>query len=135
MDKMADILEMADDRRLPPTSPIVPNNLDGSDDLNTPQTIVESSPTRNQNIQPSPRRSPRRRVTATLEDGTTITIPENMLDQFTVATRGSPSSSPYTHVVVVDAGFGCVEVVVAGAKKGICFIAHIKNAHSLFPKK
>ena len=54
MDKMADILEMADDRRLPPTSPIVPNNLDGSDDLNTPQTIVESSPTRNQNIQPSP---------------------------------------------------------------------------------
>ena len=33
MDKMADILEMADDRRLPPTSPIVPNNLDGSDDL------------------------------------------------------------------------------------------------------
>ena len=135
MDKMADILEMADDRRLPPTSPIVPNNLDGSDDLNTPQTIVESSPTRNQNIQPSPRRSPRRRVTATLEDGTTITIPEYMLDQFTVATRGSPSSSPYTHVVVVDAGFGCVEVVVAGAKKGICFIAHIKNAHSLFPKK
>ena len=35
----------------------------------------------------------------------------------------------------MDAGFGCVEVVVAGAKKGICFIAHIKNAHSLFPKK
>ena len=44
-------------------------------------------------VQPSPRRSPRRRnITATLEDGTTITIPENMLDRLTMATRG-PSSS------------------------------------------
>jgi hypothetical protein len=34
----------------------------------------------------------------------------------------------------VDTGFGCVELVVAGAKQNIYFIAHIKNAHALFPK-
>ena len=48
-----------------------------------------------------------------------------MLDRLTMATRGPSSSGIYIHVIAVDAGFGCVELVVAGTKKGICFIAHI----------
>ena len=48
-----------------------------------------------------------------------------MLDRLTMATRGPSSSCVYIHVVAVKAGFGCVELIVAGAKKGICFIAHI----------
>ena len=48
-----------------------------------------------------------------------------MLDRLTMATRFPSSSGIYIHVIAVDAGFGCVELVVAGTKKGICFIAHI----------
>ena len=47
-------------------------------------------------------------------------------------TNRIPSTSRF--VIPVDAGFGCVELVVAGAKQNIYFIAHIKNAHALFPK-
>jgi hypothetical protein len=133
---MADVLDVTENRRSPSPSSITTDNCDEIVASPSPQEVIESSPTINRIVQPSPRRSPRRRnISATLEDGTRITIPENMIDRLTLATRGPSSSCPYTHVVAVDAGFGCVEVVVAGAKKGICFIAHIKNAHSLFPKK
>ncbi len=47
-------------------------------------------------------------------------------------TNRIPSTSRF--FIPVDAGFGCVELVVAGAKQNIYFIAHIKNAYILFPK-
>ena len=122
---MADALDVDEDRRSPSPSPITTDNCDEIVASPSPQEIIESSPTLNRIVQQSPRRSPRRRISATLEDGTRITIPENMLDQLTIATRGPSSPCLYTHVIAVNAGFGCVEVVVAGAKKGICFIAHI----------
>ena len=132
---MAEEQDVTETRRSPSPSPITTDNNDELDISPLPQASIESSPKITRTVQHSPRRSPRRRdITATLEDGTTITIPENMLDQLTMATRGPSSSCIYTHVIAVDAGFGCVEVV-AGAKKCICFIAHIKNVHSLFPKK
>jgi len=78
------------------------------------------------------RRSPRRRdVTAMLEDGTTITITANIINQLTVATQGPSFSSPYTHVLAVDADFR-----LCSRSKGSYVLLHILEVrtHS-FPRK
>lgn len=45
-----------------------------------------------------------------------------------------PKFTKYTHCVIADSGFGCVRLVVAGAKLGLAFIVSVKTAHSCFPK-
>ena len=67
--KMADALDVDEDRRSPSPSPITTDNCDEIVASPSPQEIVESSPTINRIVQQSPRRSPRRRISATLEDG------------------------------------------------------------------
>ena len=45
-----------------------------------------------------------------------------------------PNHPKFSCIVIVDAGFGCVKLAVAGAKIGVGFLCAIKNAHSQFPK-
>jgi hypothetical protein len=90
---MAEVQAVTETCRSPSPSPITTHNNDEFVTSPSTQATIESSPKIIRIVQPSPRRSPRRRnITATLEDGTTITIPETMLDRLTMATRG-PSSS------------------------------------------
>ena len=115
-----------DNNNSPPLSPKTSGAGAGNDDSLADETINTASP--NMNL----RRSPRRHgFIAILDDGRRITIPEELLNELAVTNR-IPSTSRF--VIPVDAGFGCVELVVAGAKQNIYFIAHIKNAHALFPK-
>lgn len=93
-------------------------------------------PNINGNVHHSPRRSPRRAsIFVTLDDGRKIATPKNFIDELAVSTRGSSYSFPYSHVISVDAGFGCVELVVAGARK-VSVLSHIfKMRIPFFPKK
>ena len=93
-------------------------------------------PNINGNVHHSPRRSPRRAsIFVTLDDGRKIATPKNFIDELAVSTRGSSYSCPYSHVISVDAGFGCVELVVAGAGK-VSVLSHIfKMRIPFFPKK
>ena len=123
---MEQVGDDTDDHNSPLHSPITSDNETGSDNLYPREAVPEVLPNINGNVHQSPRRSPRRPIIlVTLDDGRKIAIPQNLIDELAVATRGRSSSSPYSHVIPVDASFGCVELVVAGAKKGICFIAHI----------
>ena len=117
---------MEQEHKSPLHSPITSDNETGSDNLCPSEAVPEVLPNINGNVHHSPRRSPRRAsIFVTLDDGRKIATPKNFIDELAVFTRGSSYSFPYSHVISVDAGFGCVELVVAGAKKGICFIAHI----------
>jgi hypothetical protein len=84
--------------------------------------------------QPSPRRSPRRPgITTTLPDGRVLRIPEDEIERMTIATATNPNAA-FKVVAICDPGFGGVEMVVEGAKRGICFISHIKINNALFPQ-
>ena len=50
------------------------------------------------------------------------------------ASAPPPGLPPLKTVCVADSGFGCVALVVAGAKLGICFICSVKLGHRRFPK-
>jgi hypothetical protein len=41
---------------------------------------------------------------------------------------------PLTNLVIADSGFGCVKLIVAGAKVGLAYICSIKQAHANFSK-
>ena len=61
-----------------------------------------------------------------------------MLDRLTMATRGPSSLGIYIHVIAVDAGFGCVELVVAGDKERYllyCAYFIFKMRTHFFPRK
>jgi hypothetical protein len=68
-----------------------------------------------------------------LDDGRTVHIPSDQIDRLTVATASDPKAT-YKVVAICDPGFGGVEMVVEGAKRGICFIVHIKTNNALFPQ-
>lgn len=50
------------------------------------------------------------------------------------SSSSSPPPSGFRMLAIADSGFGCVNLVVAGAKLGICFICSVKTAHKRFPK-
>ena len=51
------------------------------------------------------------------------------------AAASSSGPREYKYCIIADSGFGCVPLVVAGAKVGLCFICSVKTAHSRFPKQ
>ena len=67
-------------------------------------------------------------------DGRRISMSQRQVEEATIATRAEGSTSPYSHILLFDSGFGGLDMCVALAKQGLASIVHIKSAHALFPK-
>lgn len=72
-----------------------------------------------------------------LERRGVLTLHKNRAESSSSSSSSASSSTQnrLSSLFIADSGFGCVKLVVAGAKRGIAFVCCVKQAHVHFPKK